>query len=450
MIYFSRFQALEGPGSRGNEVSRFAQPRGQEDWGHDSMTITARPSDKTRIRGARRIVPTRTRQTIPRHFRQASTRESGTILLIVLFVAVAMSGLIFVGGIVLASYKTRSETEFRALGQARNVARSGLIDAFSWFRRQTTQPVTQFAPVRDEESDPPVLDTEDPAVGLVRHFEISGDVWARYEVRKYDPNDPRLEVRDVSLLRGLPGHGQAWYLACWGTVYRRVNPENAFHEPPNRILGTARAFTEIRRITLAPPGQAAINARNGENVMLLYRSRVRGNEGAAVVFPLGTGEPIQQGEISGSPALAPVADYEDSPEAVFGVPYEQLKSLADDIITNPAEFPSPVPRESLLIVEGDVTFDNNKPLRGTGVVYVQGHCTVGASPHNFFNGLLYVEGDLVIRAPSLLRGSIVVTGTVEVLGSGDYAEIEYDQSVLNSLMVAVGQYRIARAMRFLD
>ena len=78
----------------------------------------------------------------------------------------AMSGLIFVGGIVLASYKTKSETEFRALGQARNVARAGLIDSFSWFRRQPTPPVTEFAPVRDEEADPPIVDTEEPEIGL--------------------------------------------------------------------------------------------------------------------------------------------------------------------------------------------------------------------------------------------------------------------------------------------
>ena len=376
--------------------------------------------------------------------------ESGTILIIVLFISMAMAGLIFVGGLGLASYKAKSETEFRCLGQARNVARAGLIDAFSWFRRQSSQPVTAFAPVRDENADPPVLDTENPEIGLVRQFEISGDIWARYEVKKLDLKNPKLQVRDVSLFRGLTGLGQAWFLGSRGVVFRRVDEERDFNEKPNHVLGTAKAFTEIRRMTLAPPGEAALNASRGDRVTLTTRTRLIGGDGAAVVYPLGTGNVTVQGEISGSPALAPVASYDASEEAVFGMPLAQLKSLADDIITNPAEFPSPIPRDSLLIMQGDLTFNDLLPLRGTGVLYVQGNLVVDSSPKNFFNGMLYVTGNLTFRAPSLLRGTIVCRGTVCVEGSGDYAEIEYDSSVLSGLMVTMGQYRISKAIRFIE
>jgi len=376
--------------------------------------------------------------------------ESGTILLIVLFVSLAMSGLIFVGGLLLESSKNQAETEFRAVGQARSVARAGLIDAFSWYRRQSTQPVTEFAPILDLGADPPILDTEDPAIGLMRRFKISGNIWARYEVRKLDAKNPHLQVRDVSALRGLTGAGQVWYLASWGAVFRREDDQKGYKESPNRLLGTALAFTEIRRMTLSPPGEAAINSARGDNVVLTTRTRIVGSEGSGVVFPIGTGNVSAQGEISGSPALAPVADYDDSPEAVFGVPYAQLKSLADDVYTNPSEFPAPVPQDSLLIMEGDLTFNDTRPLRGSGVIYVDGNVVVDASPRNFFNGMLYVTGNLMVRAPSIVRGTIVARGSIRVEGSGDYAEIEYDKKVLSALMVSMGQYRISKAIRFVE
>jgi len=203
-------------------------------------------------------------------------------------------------------------------------------------------------------------------------------------------------------------------------------------------------------MTLAPPGEGALNASRGDRVTLTTRTRLIGGDGAAVVYPINTGNVSVQGEITGSPALAPVASYDASEVAVFGMPLAQLKSLADDIITNPAEFPSPIPRDSLLVMIGDLTLGDSLPLRGTGVVYVQGNVVVDSSPKNFFNGMLYITGNLTFRAPSLLRGTIVCRGTVLVEGRGDYAEIEYDKSVLSGLMVSMGQYRISKAIRFIE
>lgn len=384
--------------------------------------------------------------------RRLDDPEAGTILLVVLFVAIAMSGLMFVGGITLKTSKQRSETEFRASGQARNVARAGLVDGYSWFRRQTTQPVTSFAPLRDELANPPILDTEDPAIGLVRHFRISGDIWARYEVRKLDPKNPELAIRDVSLLRGLTGTGQAWHLGSVGYVYRRRDPALAFNESPNEILGSARGYTEIRRITFSPPALAAVNAGRGDQCNIGSRARVRGNSGAGLVYPLATGSPTVTGDVSGTPqwtGMNPVS-YVQTPEAIFGVSLPELKSIADDVIHSAANFPSPIPRESLIVKEGDMTFDDTTPLRGTGVIYVNGNVVVDASPSNFFNGLLFANGSITFRAPSLLRGVVICTGAFSMSGVGDYAEIEFDEDVLTSLMLKMGQYRVSKAMRFSD
>ncbi|MBN2489663.1 MAG: hypothetical protein JXQ29_02295 [Planctomycetes bacterium] len=374
--------------------------------------------------------------------------EHGTILVVVMITAVAMFGLLLAGTVKISSYRTEAETAFRCEAQARNVARAGVIDGFSWFRRQPVQPVVDFAPLLDPGANPPVLDTEEPSVGIVREFQISGSTWARYEVRKVDPNRPEQAVRDLSALRGYAGQGQAWNLASWGLVFRKQDVARRYNEPPNQVLATAWAFTEIRRMTLSPPGEAAVCCSRGDRVVVGANSRVIGGEGTGIVFPPGTGTPAVSGELSGTTKTATLTDYNASIEHVFGVTLDELESLADEVAGGAATFPSPFPRQGLVVVKGDITFDYTTPLRGTGVVVVIGNVTVDASARNFFNGMLYVNGAVTFRAPSLLRGALIASGTVRTEGYGDVAEIEFDPGVLADLMMNMGQYRISRAIRY--
>ena len=114
------------------------------------------------------------------------------------------------GSEMLKSNQTRTETQFLLHGQATNFARSGLTEAINWLRRQVVQPVTVFEPVLDTAATPQIIDTLEPDIGLVREFQITGNIWGRYEVWKQwdaDPDPARLawrqqvQVRDVSLLR---------------------------------------------------------------------------------------------------------------------------------------------------------------------------------------------------------------------------------------------------------
>src|SRR5690606_24062328 len=109
--------------------------------------------------------------------------------------------------------------------QAVMAARSGLTEGLSWLRRQTSQPVTVFQPTLDTSATPPILDTEDPDIGLVRDFRISGNLWARYEVWKEwaaDPDPTRLAWRqqfdctDVSEPKVGGATGSAWRLRSIG------------------------------------------------------------------------------------------------------------------------------------------------------------------------------------------------------------------------------------------
>src|SRR5690606_18676464 len=141
------------------------------------------------------------------------------------FFAIIVAGLVATGTLVLSSTRTRTEVNFRLHGQAAQFARAGLTEALGWFRRQTTQPVTVFAPVLDTTVTPPVLDTMDPDVGIVREFEIAGVIWGRYEVWKAwagDPDPERLawrqqvQVEDISAERGIAGAGNVWRVRSVG------------------------------------------------------------------------------------------------------------------------------------------------------------------------------------------------------------------------------------------
>src|SRR5690606_15406859 len=75
--------------------------------------------------------------------------ERGIAFVLGFFFAIIVAGLVATGTLVLSSTRTRTEVNFRLHGQAAQFARAGLTEALGWFRRQTTQPVTVFAPVLD-------------------------------------------------------------------------------------------------------------------------------------------------------------------------------------------------------------------------------------------------------------------------------------------------------------
>ena len=116
-----------------------------------------------------------------------------------------------------------------------------------WFRKSPVQPVTAFTPVLDPAASPPVLETNDPVVGLMREFQISGPIWGRYEVWKQWDADPdpqrlawrqRMQAQDISARVGATGNGNVWKLKSVGFVFRRIDPNVAFDQYPNQVLGT--------------------------------------------------------------------------------------------------------------------------------------------------------------------------------------------------------------------
>lgn len=101
---------------------------------------------------------------------------------------------------------------------------------------------------------------------------------------------------------------------------------------------------------------------------------------------------------------------------------------------------------SLVVVTGNLTYTQKRPLRGTAVLIVKGNVDIQASSNSFFNGLLYVDGNLTVRAPAMIRGTVICRGVLDVKGtSGDFVDVERDPKILTKLMTVMGQYRMSKA-----
>jgi len=381
--------------------------------------------------------------------------ERGMALIFALFFAVVALGITLSGTIFVKAHRDATSIRFASNSQAVEFARSGLIEAIGWFRKQTAQPVTTFAPQFAPTATPPSFDTIDPEIGIVREFEISGAIWGRYEVWKTwaaDPDADRLAFRtqlqceDISDQRGNLSPGSVWRLRSIGYVFRRTDPSARFDAEPNRVIAKELVETEIRRLALQPPGQAALCTRTASTCRINTRGRIYGGTNAAGIYvKSGTGSVTVSGTgatVTGG--ISPNANYDDSMTAVFGVTLAELQGMADAVIVNPAEFPSPLPDTSVVVADTDLTFDATRPLTGTGILVVNGDVTIQPSSYSSFSGLLYVNGNLTVREPCEMQGSIVVTGAVTVQGStSDFATITFDDGIVARLRQTLGTYRQA-------
>jgi len=401
--------------------------------------------------------------------------QEGSGLILVLVALVVIVGMINIGTIILFNTRTKATLQLKTHGQAVNVAKAGLIDALSWFRRQTTQPVTAFNP---QLNPPEANDTDDPSIGLVREFELSPSegLWARYEVRKIG----LYPARDVSYERGVTslssGNGWVWLIQSVGIIFRKKDPENydttdfysikpeeegdtqyVINRDAVQVIARAVVATEIRRLVIEPPGggKAAICCRVASNVFLGNRTRVQGtSDGMGLVYAPGTGNPTLQGEIYGNPPHGADPNYTedaDDVDRVFaGMTKLELRGIADIYTDRVNDLPSPLPNFSFVYIDGNATFNAAHPLRGTGILFVNGNLQISAASNSFFSGIIYVDGQYVQHAPSLISGTIIATERVRLIGSGDYAEVDYDPNIVDQVLFMIGRYRMARAINILE
>ncbi len=392
--------------------------------------------------------------------RRSHCPESGVALILGVLFTIIVFGLVVSGTLLMKAHRTKTETSFRVYGQATQFSRAGLIEAMGWFRKSPTQPVTVFQPVLNTGVSPAVLETNDPDVGLMREFQINGPIWGRYEVWKQWDTDPdpvrlawrqKMQAEDITTRVGASGAGNVWKIQSVGYVFRQMDPSVPFDQYPNQVLGTDILASEVRRLTLAPPGQSAICSRAAQLTTINNRVNIQAGLTANSVYSSASAS-TGGVNIIGSPTIvgprSTSSSYDDSVEAVFGVSEKDLQVLADDYITSQAAFPSPVAASSLYYVEvPQLDITPARPLNGTAVIYVKGDVVFAYNSKSFFTGMLYVNGDLTIREPCEINGTIICTGNVTIWGQSDWININYDDEALNNLRTAIGQYRLSAAIR---
>lgn len=351
------------------------------------------------------------------------SKKGGFILVFVVLLILLLSVFIAVGMVIVLNLQRSLKVSFDVNLKANEIANAGIEDAISWFKRQLIQPVQEFSPAGD--------DTEDPTIGLVREYLISGNVYGRYEV-------PKSEVEDVSIKRGLTQAGSIWKIVSYGYVFQKIDPNKKFNEPPNRILGRSRLSTEIRRIGINLPIEAAILAE--KNVQVGNGGRVRGGiaTNGKVTNP--------QGQIQGT--ILENQHMLLDPISIFGLSLEELSNLADISVSSESELPEKLPSSALIYIDGNAQFGHTRPLNGGGILIVNGNLNIQTGSNSNFTGIIYVAGNSSSnyeqRAPSLISGCLVVTGSVvNIQGTGEISEIDFDKNIIDMMKRRVGLYRRA-------
>lgn len=385
----------------------------------------------------------------PPALRAALPAERGSAMLLVLIAVVVLGGLMAVGFGIVQSSQQATKIELELRGQTLAVAESGITEALSWFRRSPRQPVDEFtARIYEAEPRPKTIPP-----GIVREFEVSAAarLWGRYEVTP-------ARVEDVTDARGRgdKGSGVVWKVRSRGWVYVKNDATRRFDEEPNRVAHTVMVETEFQRLALRPPARAALVADRGDEVAIERGGRLRGANGAAVVYRQGTGRPAvdARAEVSsdsGAPIVqgasrGPVPAYDISEIEVFGVRPAELEILADIVVPDTSSLTGGLPQLGIVFVDGDAVFDEKHPLLGGGLLYVNGDLVIEPRANASFFGQVYVAGDLEMDGPSVLSGSVIVQGNVKVRGAGDIAEIAWNEDILTVVRQKLGQYRIRRTM----
>ena len=157
---------------------------------------------------------------------------------------------------------------------------------------------------------------------------------------------------------------------------------------------------------------------------------------------------ILDGELTGNPARSQVDPYNDEMQEVFGVSQNELIAMADMVVTSVSDLPTRIPDMTLVVVNGNATFDATHRMTGSGIIVVLGDLTVSKNSYSSYSGLIYTTGDYIQYEPSQVNGALVSKGKAELKGSSDFSEFFYDDLILAQVQRHMGQYRFNRNQQF--
>jgi len=401
----------------------------------------------------------------------AVLRQKGSVLMIVLILMALLASIPIMMQLTTTNQKS-SQVQLSSVAQANNMARAGLLDAENWFRRQPIQPVadSQVLPQYPDAAFQPVIstnttqsDTMDANIGIVQQYQIdtTGLLWGRYEVHKATvgttyPADAS-SVHDISNLRiagAVAGAGSVWYIQSTGYIYKSLNPAVPFNQPPNVVLGSSKISTEIRRVTLSLPAEAATVVNAGANpiVKLVNNGQINGGTAYTGIAYYGVNSGsliVGGGAPSGTPPTQYISTGAINPVTIFGMSGHDLSLLADYSVTNVGQLPTQYPAQAIVYVNGNAVFMSSGVVNGGGILYVNGNLTFPTSGNVNFAGAIYTTGTALITGPALISGCVMVGSTaanaLTVTGAGDSAQLVYNNPVIIMTQQQVAQYRESRS-----
>jgi Tfp pilus assembly protein PilX len=386
-------------------------------------------------------------------------------------------------GIVIVQFSGKlTQRQLTEQGQALNAAQAGLTEGLSWFRRQAAQPVTNFTPVLNTTVAPPILDTQDQTIGLVREYPVSdpGRVWARYELQR--TSIATTNTLDITLQRGKKGSGMVWQLESQGIIFVRNNAAAAYNVSPNQVLSRRTMRSEIQRLGLnAPANGALITTRCNAVTLANVSIDIHGNNAFGIACVTGTGTPAGAGyttptaptnpQVTGGAGGAVNLGITATPNRftvpyIFGMTMQELRAMANFEATDVGPAPilpytllsglKTLPAMQLIILNDTTnptktyTFDNINPLNGTGILVVVGNLVIAPNSDSNYNGMIFVKGGSFTQgAPSTINGTVIVdagtTGTVTISGLGDKANLRYDSNLMSYIQRRMGLYNMIRS-----
>lgn len=378
-----------------------------------------------------------------------TTKRGSAIVYIILLFAIILFIPVMAQMITVSTKETKQQLLTTAM--ADNVARAGLVDTVSWFRRQMIVKSNGYYPNPDDAFYPRQAtgDTEDETIGLVKSYALNDQdkIWGRYEiVRQLALPQPynAHAVHDITDQRTTfsAGEGLVWYLESRGFVYNNIDKTKPFNQEPNKILSATRMSGEIRQISIALPVNSAVTCMQGNQVNVYNNGVIDGGDDAyGIARVSGSGANMLGGTVSGNPSAQFSGIVNPSVNYVFGVPDSDLKVLADYFVDNPSAIPNPYPTISFVYIEGDIEFNNTHPLKGGGILYVKGNLKLNSTSNSLFSGLIYVTGISTIEGPALIQGAVVSLNGMDISGNGDVAEIDFDSSILTTVRQQLAYYR---------
>lgn len=324
--------------------------------------------------------------------------------------------------------------------------------------------------------------------------ELKGSrLWGRYVLRRQNQRnwspgsntfaaftDPEA-VHDLTHIRsdGKPGSGNYWSLFSRAYVYDYPNSLSipAAHEAgsllsaPLRyydgkklLLATASVYGELFRINFNQPnGALFVSALN--KVTVNDKTLLNG-QGAAAIVRLSTDSSSVGGScpscINGGYAGAPKV-----PSAGYcfpGLDLSRLKAMAVSIDpskvggascfpkTTDSNYADLVSRTSFYYITttglpgGTLVFANGDPrvMSGVGLVIVDGNLTIETKNNSTWAGVVYVNGNVNLRGPAEISGTLIATGTVRLGDAADNfkATVEYNSDAVDTVQTFLQNFRV--------